>query len=98
MRPCKRIEIVIERSHSEALDRVLRDTGINAFTLIQNVGGSGDRGYRRADDVTDTDENCIFIIAMENPDTVTAIVDAVRPILKRCGGMCLVSDAEWVVH
>jgi hypothetical protein len=26
------------------------------------------------------------------------IVETVRPILKRLGGICLVSDAMWVLH
>ncbi|MEO1081131.1 MAG: transcriptional regulator [Pseudomonadota bacterium] len=98
MRACKRIEIVLERSHSDQLDRALREAGANAYTVIQNVGGSGDRGYRRADDVTDTDENCVFILAVEDVDLMQRIVEAVRPILRRCGGMCLVSDAQWLVH
>jgi hypothetical protein len=65
--------------------------------VIQNAGGSGDRGYRRADDVTDTDENCVFIIAVEDERVVQGIIERVRPVLRRCGGMCLVSDAQWVM-
>ncbi len=32
------------------------------------------------------------------PEQVREIVEAVRPILKRRGGVCLVSDAQWVRH
>jgi nitrogen regulatory protein PII len=60
MRPCKRVEIVIERSQAERLAIILKDAGADGFTIIHHAGGTGDRGYRRADDVTDTDENCIF--------------------------------------
>jgi hypothetical protein len=28
----------------------------------------------------------------------TRIIEAMRPMLKRFGGVCLVSDAQWVIH
>jgi hypothetical protein len=31
-------------------------------------------------------------------DEANRIVEIVRPILKRFGGVCLVSDAMWVKH
>jgi len=98
MRPCKRLEIVIERSQAQRVGQLLKDVGASGYTIIQNAGGGGDRGYRRADDVTDADENCVFIVAVEDEALVEAIVDGVRPFLKRFGGVCLVSDANWVSH
>lgn len=93
MRPCKRIEIVLERSHAERLARVIREAGAPGFTVLHHAGGGGDRGYRRADDLTDTDENAVFIIAVESDQVVQAIVEGVQPMLQRLGGICLVSDA-----
>ena len=98
MRPCKRLEIVVERSQAAQLEAVLKDAGASGFTVIQNAGGGGDRGYRRADDVTDTDENCVFIVAAEDDGVQSRIVEGIRPILQRFGGVCLVSDAHWVIH
>ncbi|MEM9388583.1 MAG: transcriptional regulator [Pseudomonadota bacterium] len=98
MRPCKRLEIVLERSQMERLIRALHEAGADGYTFLMHAGGSGDRGYRRADDVTDTDENCVFIVAAEDDDAAQAILDRVRPILERYGGMCLLSDAQWLIH
>lgn len=98
MRPCKRMEIVIERSQAPKMEQLLKDVGASGYTVIQNAGGGGDRGYRRADDVTDADENCIFVVAVERDALVEAIVEGVRPLLQRFGGVCLVSDANWVIH
>lgn len=98
MRPCKRLEIVIERSQATKLEGILKEAGATGFTVIQNAGGGGDRGYRRADDVTDTDENCVFVVAVEKDSIVHEVVEAVRPILQRFGGICLVSEANWVIH
>jgi nitrogen regulatory protein PII len=95
MRPCKRIEIIVERSHSERVAKLLAGAGAPDYTLIQHAGGHGSRGYRRADDVTDTDENCIFIVAVEEDSVVSAVIDAVQPALQRVGGTCLVTEALW---
>ncbi len=98
MRPCKRVEIVIERSQTERLEQIFKNVGCSGFTIIHHAGGGGDRGYRRADDVTDTDENCVFVIAVEEPQVLDALLAAVQPILKRVGGLCLVSEALWASH
>ncbi len=98
MRPCKRIEIIIERAKSAQLGDELHEAGVRGYTVISHASGIGDRGYRRADDITDTDENCVFIVAVEDDALLERIVELVRPLLRRAGGVCLVSDAQWLVH
>ncbi|WP_407681007.1 P-II family nitrogen regulator [Pseudohaliea rubra] len=95
MHPCKRIEIIVERSQIDRLGRLLAAAGAPDYTLIHHAGGHGDRGHRRADDVTDTDENCVFILAVEQDEVVAAVVEGVKPILQRVGGTCLVTEAVW---
>jgi nitrogen regulatory protein PII len=90
------LEIVIERSRATTIEEVLRLAGAMGFTTIYNAGGGGDRGFRRADDVTDTDENCIFIVALEDDAVLARVIEDVRPLLKRYGGICLMSEAQWV--
>jgi nitrogen regulatory protein PII len=98
MNPCKRIEIVIEQPLAQRLKKQLDDIGVSGYTIIPGASGRGDRGIRRKDDPTGTFTNCIFIVACEDPDEVTRVVDGVRPLLSRSGGICLVSDAYWVKH
>ncbi len=98
MKPCTRIEIVIEENLTRRLAAVLEAEGAPGYTLIPRASGQGDRGARRADDPTGTLTNVVFIIACDDPDTVTRIVEGVRPLLERSGGICLVSEANWVRH
>lgn len=98
MQPCKRIEIVVERTQSRQVAAALDALQAGGFTILYGAGGSGDRGPRRADDVTDTDENCVFIVAVDGEEEAKQIVEAVRPVLRRYGGLCLVSDAMRVIH
>ncbi|MCB1685927.1 MAG: hypothetical protein R3E82_01870 [Pseudomonadales bacterium] len=98
MKACKRIEIVIEQPLARRMADLLSDLGAPGYTIIQQTGGRGDRGLRRADEPTGTSSNCVFIIACETEDAMTRIIEGVRPLLSRSGGICLVSDAMWVRH
>ena len=98
MKPCKRIEIVIESPQAQRLTDALRELGVAGFTLIPDVRGSGDRGERRADELSGDSSNCLIMMACDNQATVDTIVETVRPLLSRSGGVCLVSDALWLRH
>ena len=98
MKPCKRIEIVIEAPLARRMEQLLRELGAPGYTLIPRASGSGDRGLRRADEPTGTSTNCVFIVAADDPDTVQRLVEGIRPLLSRSGGICLISDAQWLRH
>ena len=40
----------------------------------------------------------VYIIIACSPELAPEIVEAVRPFLRRHGGMCLLSEAFWVMH
>ena len=97
MKPVKRIEIVIDSADlGELLDK-LHTAGVSGYSVIRNVTGSGDRGERSGDLLNDAMNNCYVLVACE-PDQVELVVDVIRPSLKRYGGICLVSDAQWIKH
>lgn len=97
MQPIKRIEIVIDAAHTPELIKAVKAAGATGFTLIRDVQGSGDRGDRLGDGLGNVYRNCMLIIA--GPEQAApAIVESARPLLERYGGVCLVSDAQWVKH
>ncbi|MGA0839826.1 MAG: P-II family nitrogen regulator [Pseudomonadales bacterium] len=98
MKPCKRLEIVIEQPLARRLAERLDELGAPGYTVLSNASGRGDRGLRRGDEVTDTFTNCVFIVACDDDTTVERIVEGVRSLITRSGGVCLVSDALWVRH
>jgi len=98
MKPCKRLEIVIEQPLARRLADRLDELGAPGYTMIHDASGRGDRGLRRGDEVTDTFTNCVFIVACDDDAVVNRIVEGVRPLIARSGGVCLVSDAFWVRH
>lgn len=98
MKACKRLEIVIEKPLAKKVAAALIEAGAPGFTQIDQASGMGDRGRRHADDPTGSSTNCVFIIACETEHEVEKLVESIRPILTRTGGICLVSDAFWVRH
>lgn len=98
MKPCKRIEIVVEEKLAKRVAAELKSLGAPGYTMLRRASGMGDRGLRRADDPTGSATNCVFIIACEGQETVDSIVTGIRPTLSKFGGICLVSDALWVRH
>ena len=97
MQAVKRVEVVVESLHESSVERLIRRSGIGGYTLVRGVAGLGDRGRRDADGLTGVSQNVCFIVAAE-PEAAERLAAALRPLLKKAGGMCLVSDAGWVEH
>ncbi len=98
MRPCKRIEIVIEEPMAPKLVELLDSLHTPGYTILPNAAGDGDRGVRRADELAGDSSNTVFIIASEDDALLQNIVEGVRPLLSRSGGICLISDALLLEH
>ena len=97
MQHVKRLEIIIDAPEVPALLAVLREHGADGYTIISPVTGAGDRGERRNDEPGGGSGNACVITALL-PEKTSEIIEALRPILKQRGGVCLVSDAQWVIH
>lgn len=97
MQAIKRIEIVTDAHQMPAVIAVLESVGISGYTLLKDVVGKGERGLQAGDELTGVFSNN-YLLTTCAPEQLDAIVAAVRPILARRGGICLVSDALWVRH
>lgn len=92
-----RLEIVIDAAHTPEMIRALREAGAPGYTLVRDVQGSGDRGDRGGDGLGNVFRNCYLLLAVPE-EQVNALTEAARPLLKRYGGMCLMSEAKWLSH
>jgi len=98
MKTCKRIEIVIETPLAGQLTALLDELQAPGYTLVPDVRGAGDRGIRRADELAGDSSNCLVIIACDDAVIIEKILEGVRPLISRSGGICLLSDALWLRH
>lgn len=97
MQTVKRIEIVVDALHARRVIEALRAQGLEGYTLIRGVSGSGERGAQLGDDITGVSNNN-YILTTCPPEKLDAVTAALRPLLRRFGGICLVSDARWLTH
>lgn len=97
MNNVKRIEIIIDIPEVPALLAVLREHGADGYSVFSPVTGSGDRGDRRDDEPGGGSANACVLLATPVENSAV-LIEAVRPVLRKRGGVCLVSDAQWVVH
>lgn len=97
MQPIKRVEIVTDSLEMQEVTDIIDQLGISGYTLIKEVLGKGERGVQSGDELTGVFKNSLLLVACE-AEKVPALVEAIRPVLKKRGGICLVSDAQWVVH
>lgn len=95
MKHVKRIEIVIEEIELDNVIEELDRIGVVGYTIVPGAGGRGDRGVRY--ESLQGLGNVLLTIACDEQQA-TQVIEAIRPILKRYGGVCLVSDAMWVIH
>jgi nitrogen regulatory protein PII len=93
----KRIEFVIEAIEKEKVIKTLKSINVNSYTIYHHVGVNGERGVRDKLAFGEKFENVTFVIACPEK-TLISIIASLRPILKKYGGMCLISDAQWVIH
>jgi nitrogen regulatory protein PII len=97
MKPIKKIEIVTDALELQKVVKLLEESGLSGYTVIREVTGKGGRGVRADDELTGVFKNCYVMTACEE-EQVSRVIEAIRPVLKRFGGICLVSDAQWIIH
>ena len=97
MKTVKRIEIIIETIEFPHILKLLEGLGIVGYTVIHHVVGQGHRGSRPADQPTDALSNSYILVVCE-PSSAKSVAETLRPILRKYGGLCLMSDVESVIH
>ena len=97
MTPMKRVEIVIDALELSSVYAVLDQSGVPGYTVVRDVTGKGDRGDRGGDDLTGALKNGYVLCACSETQA-RVVTEAVRSLLQRVGGMCLVTDCMWLEH
>ncbi len=97
MIPVKKIEIIIDKHELPNVLKLLDAAGVSGYTVFEDATGKGDRGLRGGDDLTGVFANS-YVMSACPIEKLHLIVESLRPVLKQRGGVCLVSDAEWIIH
>ncbi len=98
MESVKRVEIITGAASEFAeVEKVLREFGVTGYVVHHDVMGRGDRRVESIDPLTGDTQN-LMIQTTCSPDRVDSLIEALRPIIRRFGGACIVYDAECLIH
>lgn len=96
MKPIKKVEVIVESVAVPQVLALLDRQGFSSYTLIPGVYGKGDSGESLGGISGEFNNSYLVIVCDEA--RVSDLVELVRPVLKRFGGVTLVTDALWVKH
>lgn len=88
-----RLEIMADSGELHKLTAILNRSKVVTYTIIRNVVSHGVCG--ETEDVGFALEND-FIIAFCPPDRIEQLIDEIRPVLNKFGGVCYVSEVQEV--
>jgi nitrogen regulatory protein PII len=97
MKHVKRVEIIVEDLEKETIINLLKAHHLEHYTLYKHVAGNGERGMREDQVFGEKFENVAIVLACSE-EVIAELIESIRPVLKKYGGICLVSDAQWVIH
>lgn len=93
----KRVEIIVSSLELKAVLAHFEEIGVTGYSIIRNVIGKGDRGRVDEEEELGLLGND-YLLASCSAEQAAMLQRMLLPILQRYGGICLVSDAEWLVH
>ncbi len=97
MESIKRIEIITNYLELKPVIDILNQAGVSGYSVITNVTGSGDRG-KVIDDLEIAALTNVYVLSICQQEKEEQVVAAITPLIKKFGGVCIVSDAKWIAH
>ena len=97
MKLVMKVEIITDALEVENVTKLLDEIGVSGYSIIEDVIGKGHRGVRSGYELTDLFKNT-YIMVVCNEVEMHKIVEAIRPIIKKFGGMRIVSDVVMRIH
>jgi len=92
MHPVTRMEIIASSAELVKILASLDHAGVPSYTVVRNVVGKSQQGQVTDDLVMSMLDN-VYVIAFFPPELTKAVVEKVRPILNKFGGVCYLSEA-----
>ncbi|MGL6342259.1 MAG: P-II family nitrogen regulator [Waterburya sp.] len=94
MHPVSRLEIIVSSKEIEKITNILETVNVPGYSIIRDVIGKSHSGTV-SDDVNlgSSKLNNVFIICYCSQEQVKPIVEKVKPILNKYGGVCYLFEA-----
>jgi nitrogen regulatory protein PII len=93
----KRIEITVESLYQQKIVDAIENAGAPGYTVLKEVEGKGRHGKKDGKGISDGYKNCMVIVYV-NQEEIKGMIDQVKPLIVKFGGICVISDAHWVIQ
>lgn len=94
MHSVKRLEIIVSSREMHKILEKLEEAGVPGYSVIRDVVGKSSWGEVSDDsDLGATTLSNVYILSFCKVERVKSVVELVRPLLNKFGGVCYVSDA-----
>jgi nitrogen regulatory protein PII len=93
----KKIEIITNSLELTKVLEILEKSGISEYTVIENITGKGHRG-RVIDDLETHTLTNVYVMSICTESQEQKLAEAIRPLIKKYGGICIVSDVKWIAQ
>lgn len=90
----KRLEIIVSSREMNKILEKLDEAGVSGYSVIRDVVGKSGWGQVSDDsDFAATTLSNVYILSFCDVDQTKAVVESVRPLLNKFGGVFYISDA-----
>lgn len=97
MQEVKKVEIIISTLELDEIIDILDTIRVSGYTIVKNVSGKGERGTSY-NDLGREFSNSYIMTVCTNEKQLNNLVDELLPLLKKIGGVCLITESKWVNH
>lgn len=97
MEALKRIDLVVPEMLLREVTAVLDRHQVGGYTVTRGLSGRGDRGIQAGDGLAGEFSNAGVMVVCAEP-LLAALLEDMRGLLARHGGLCLVSDTLALRH
>ncbi|MDN3509958.1 MAG: P-II family nitrogen regulator [Candidatus Jettenia sp. CY-1] len=97
MKRVVKVEIITDALEVENIIKLLEEVGVSGYSVIKDVTGKGHRGVRSGYEFADLFKNS-YILVVGEENQMHKVVEAIKPIIKKFGGLCIVSDVILRIH
>jgi nitrogen regulatory protein PII len=90
-----KVEMIVDHSFLPEVLKTLDSLRVTGYTVIEDTSGKGDRGLSCS--VFDCTYRGNYIMTVcTNEQQLSTVIEKINPILKKSGGICLVTPAKWI--
>ena len=97
MQAVKKVEIIVDTFHIDDVLSILEQVHVSGYTVIKNTSGKGNFGIAYSSLDFEFTNSYIMTVCTDEIQ-LNRLVELITPLLKKFGGICLVTESQWVVH